>query len=799
MNTARSVTATFNTTSSGATYYVSRNGNNADGRSWTTAWNEMNQINWSSVRPSDTIYLDGGTSGMTYNTRLVSGAGGTAQSPILFQRSEASGHSGRVSLAQGMQIRHPYITIDGRDKRYFEIPPSNGNGYIVHVPEGGDFFTLRNAYIYGNLNYTGGDLIFGRAGGGMTIQNVDFYGLNGGGEDHIKYDGQGTLLVEDSTFSGMKQYASGNPPHCGSAYRHCDVIQVNSGGVTSVRVRRSRFYDVMVGLMANTESPMGNLEFTYNIYSNVDQATNFTSARSVTMDNNVFDRSADLLSRQPTPPMIRNNIYTGLNEAWNRNHIGGLCNNCLFDIDTRNEDTSGTGNLRADPMFTNKANRDFSLRQGSPAINAGLNVGLSRDIAGNSIVGLPDIGAYEYMGGQPPTTYTLTVTKQGTGSGTVTGTGINCGSDCSESYNSGTSVTLNAIASSGSTFSSWSGACSGTATTCIVTMNAARSVTATFNATTVNQPPTVNSGADRTITLPTNSVSLAGTATDDGLPAGSTLTTTWSRVSGAGTVTFGNVNSLTTTAIFSSAGNYILRLTALDGVLTASDDVVVTVNSAQSSCSTSNASWQSRTLDSQTGVFRVEFDAQPLNNFIDGVTGLSQSAAGAYTDLAVIARFNVSGYIDAMNGTAYGAARTIPYSAGVNYHFRLEVDISRHIYSIYVTPQGGSELTLGTDYGFRSPQATVVSLSYWNMISSQGSHTICSFVINPVATNQPPTVSLTSPVSNSTFTSPATITLTASASDSDGTIQRVEFYNGTTLLNTDTTSPYSWTWTNVSA
>jgi carbohydrate binding protein with CBM6 domain/List-Bact-rpt repeat protein len=84
-----------------------------------------------------------------------------------------------------------------------------------------------------------------------------------------------------------------------------------------------------------------------------------------------------------------------------------------------------------------------------------------------------------------PTSQTLTVTKAGTGSGTVTSSpaGINCGSDCSESYASGTSVTLTAVPGAGSTFAGWSGACSGTGS-CAVTMTAARSVTATFNATT---------------------------------------------------------------------------------------------------------------------------------------------------------------------------------------------------------------------------------------------------------------------------------------------------------------------------
>jgi hypothetical protein len=78
-------------------------------------------------------------------------------------------------------------------------------------------------------------------------------------------------------------------------------------------------------------------------------------------------------------------------------------------------------------------------------------------------------------------TYKLTVSKSGTGSGTVTSrpSGISCGSTCSANYSSKTSVTLAALANSGSVFSGWSGGCSGTGT-CTVSMTAAKSVKATF-------------------------------------------------------------------------------------------------------------------------------------------------------------------------------------------------------------------------------------------------------------------------------------------------------------------------------
>src|SRR5690606_16223625 len=65
--------------------------------------------------------------------------------------------------------------------------------------------------------------------------------------------------------------------------------------------------------------------------------------------------------------------------------------------------------------------------------------------------------------------------------------------------------------------------------------------------------------------------------------------------------------------------------------------------------------------------------------------------------------------------------------------------------------------------------------------------------------NAGPTVSLTSPKSDAQFAVGSSVSMAATAADSDGTITKVEFYNGTTLLGTDTSAPYSYTWTNVKA
>jgi PKD repeat protein len=95
-----------------------------------------------------------------------------------------------------------------------------------------------------------------------------------------------------------------------------------------------------------------------------------------------------------------------------------------------------------------------------------------------------------------------------------------------------------------------------------------------------NQPPTVDAGMDETIYLPINQVDLDGTVTDDGLPnPPATVTTTWSVISGPGSVNFDDSSLVDTVARFSDAGEYVLRLTADDSELSDFDEVTIIVDS----------------------------------------------------------------------------------------------------------------------------------------------------------------------------------------------------------------------------
>ena len=92
-----------------------------------------------------------------------------------------------------------------------------------------------------------------------------------------------------------------------------------------------------------------------------------------------------------------------------------------------------------------------------------------------------------------------------------------------------------------------------------------------------NQAPIGNAGPDQTVILP-NAATLDGTVADDGRPyPPGAVTTTWEKVTGFGTVTFGNPNAVDTTAQFSVEGTYVLRLTANDGQASVADDITVTV------------------------------------------------------------------------------------------------------------------------------------------------------------------------------------------------------------------------------
>jgi phospholipase C len=165
----------------------------------------------------------------------------------------------------------------------------------------------------------------------------------------------------------------------------------------------------------------------------------------------------------------------------------------------------------------------------------------------------------------PPTTYTLTVTAPASGAGVVTSSpaGINCPTTCSASFTANTKVTLTAAPGSNYFFGGWSGGCSGT-NACVLTITAAATVTAAFNAgigltvamagagagTVISNPPGINCSATSTacaaafapgipITLTATPVSTNTFAGWSGACSGSTTCAVTLSASNSVTATFG--------------------------------------------------------------------------------------------------------------------------------------------------------------------------------------------------------------------------------------------------------------------
>jgi RHS repeat-associated protein len=131
---------------------------------------------------------------------------------------------------------------------------------------------------------------------------------------------------------------------------------------------------------------------------------------------------------------------------------------------------------------------------------------------------------------------------------------------------------------------------------CIMSMLAIKEAT--------NQAPVVTAGPNQTITLPTNTVTLEGVVSDDGLP-NNTLTISWSKVSGPGTVTFGNSSAALTQATFSVAGTYVLQLTANDSELSSSANTTVTVTGGSATVLLNPTSNQTVTIAGTAGPWLV--------------------------------------------------------------------------------------------------------------------------------------------------------------------------------------------------
>jgi lysozyme family protein len=185
--------------------------------------------------------------------------------------------------------------------------------------------------------------------------------------------------------------------------------------------------------------------------------------------------------------------------------------------------------------------------------------------------------------------------------------------------------------------------------------------------------------------------------------------------------------------------------------------------------------------------------------------GWQSSSTAAIT---VIAGANLSAFTTSTPGNqapavsittpANNASFTAPASVTINATATDDGSISRVEFYNGATKLG-EDLTAPYSFTWSNVAAGSYSLTARAFDNAGASTTSSAVNISVGAANQPPTVSITSPSSGAVFTAPASVVINATAADANGTVSRVEFYNGQTKLGEDLTSPYSYNWSNVAA
>lgn len=185
-------------------------------------------------------------------------------------------------------------------------------------------------------------------------------------------------------------------------------------------------------------------------------------------------------------------------------------------------------------------------------------------------------------------------------------------------------------------------------------------------------------------------------------------------------------------------------------------------------------------------------------------TGYGDPATTGYTSYGSIGYYAITGAI------AGGSANTVAtFYKDCNYSGSYAVSLAPGSYTMTDLVASGmldkdiSSFTINSGYEVLLYKNNVLQGSFTSftantacLVSSSLNDSASSLRIRSI-TNQAPVISFVKPVSGDLYLAPATVDITANATDADGTISKVEFYNGSTKLGEATSAPYTFNWSNV--
>jgi glucose/arabinose dehydrogenase len=147
----------------------------------------------------------------------------------------------------------------------------------------------------------------------------------------------------------------------------------------------------------------------------------------------------------------------------------------------------------------------------------------------------------------------------------------------------------------------------------------------------------------------------------------------------------------------------------------------------------------------QTGSFTADFDVTPTAFPVNANVALSDGPRGGLPGQAALVAFNTAGRVLVRDVTAARSDVVFNYEGSKSYHVRMGVNLVDHRYSVWITPPGGAEVALASNYGFRVEHAFITQLNNWGAFvspnASGGTVQVCNFELNCGGDkNTPPTL-----------------------------------------------------------
>jgi hypothetical protein len=317
------------------TFYVSKEGNNADGKSWKTAWNELDQIRWEAVKPGNTVIIAGGE----YHTNMDVGSSGVSGLPITITTN------GEKVLFDGNRPAPPYcgesgyISTKGVDAINLE-----GRSFVVIDGQKWSGIVIRN--------YKRG-IMMRRDASNIIVRNVEIYdnGWSNGSGSNTWPDGPGVELGgSDILFerviihdNGQDAFQAGwgvwnftlrnswlynsreHPIESGKSFNYCshtDGIQIYDGGLQGPTVIEDSIIGpsftqgIMIGKRATVEDVViSNTLFVGSENAGIDIADGGQSSswmlENVTIVQDEIHQRSGNLTMNGNSHEIRNSIFLG--------------------------------------------------------------------------------------------------------------------------------------------------------------------------------------------------------------------------------------------------------------------------------------------------------------------------------------------------------------------------------------------------------------------------------------------------------------------------------------------------------